>query len=280
MARWIAGLGLAVVVGCGRGPLWPIDGDSAGDDGEAGPVDCDRADFVFVIDDSPSMQEYQRQLVDNFPVFIDGVQRVVEHNTDLHVGVITTDAYVGNPAPCNVLGGFVVATAGAHSSRATCGPYAEGNTWMTAADDLAASFACAASVGTQGAQIEQPAAALQAALDPDSDAAECNQGFLRDDALLVAVLLTDEPDQSPGYPERWAANVVDAKHGNADAVVAVALLRKDEECADGLSNDCYPWALQQFTEEFDHGFLGPITGDYGTLFDAAVDVVATACAGD
>ncbi|MBC8069029.1 MAG: hypothetical protein IAG13_11905 [Deltaproteobacteria bacterium] len=279
--RWIVWLGFGLLIGCGRGPLWTFDHDDDGDDlGASGPVDCDRADFVFVIDDSPSMQEYQRELVDNFPVFIDGVQRVVAHNTDLHVGVVTTDAYAGNPSPCDVLGGFVVATAGAHSSDAQCGPYAEGHNWMTAADNLSESFACAATVGTQGNHIERPADALRAALDPDGEAAACNRGFLREDALLVAVLLTDEPDQSEGSPVQWARDLIDLKGGNAGGVVAVSLLRKDEECADGLSNDCYPWALERFTGEFDHGFLGPITGDYGELFDRAVDVVATACAGD
>jgi hypothetical protein len=281
MRGWVAVLAYVVLAGCGRGPLWLFDEDSDEDDGaDGGPVDCDRADFVFVIDDSPSMQQYQAELLDNFPVFIDGVQRVVAHHTDLHVGVVTTDAYSGNSPPCDVLGGFVVATSGANSSRAQCGPYAEGANYMTAADDLDAAFACAAAVGTQGNQNERPADALRAAIDPDGDAASCNQGFLRRDALLIAVILTDEPDQSTGSPGRWAQDLLATKGDNPDGVVVVSLLRNDEDCGDGMSNDCYPWALQSFTEEFDYGFLGPITGDYGELFDRAVDVVATACAGD
>ncbi len=272
-------VGWLLLAGCGRGPLWHF-GDDEDDAGDAVEVDCDRADFVFVIDDSPSMQTYQRALVDNFPVFIDGVQRVVAHGTDLHVGVVTTDAYAGNPAPCNVLGGFVTATTGAHSSRAQCGPYAAGRSYMTAADDIDETFACAAQVGTQGSQIEQPAGALLAAIDPDGPAAACNEGFLRGDALLIAVILTDEPDQSEGSPKRWAQDLLDAKGGNPDGAVVVSLLRDDEDCPDGMSTDCYPWALQTFTESFDYGFIGPITGDYGKLFDQAVDVVANACAGD
>ena len=280
MMRRVVWMGILLLAGCGRGPLWTFDHDDDGDDlGVDGPVDCDRADFVFVIDDSPSMQEYQRELVDNFPVFIDGVQRVVAHHTDLHVGVITTDAYAGNPAPCNVLGGFVTATTGAHSSRAQCGPYAEGHNWMTAADDLSESFACAAAVGTQGSQVERPASALRAALDPDSEAAACNQGFLRQDALLVVVVLTDEPDQSGGSPVQWARELIDLKGGNPQGVVAVSLLSDDcdDPTPDGI---CNSWALERFTEEFEHGFVGTITGDYGEFFNRAVDVVATACAGD
>jgi hypothetical protein len=275
MVAWV------LLAGCGRGPFWTF-GDSAGDDeGDAADVDCDRADFVFVIDDSPSMQAYQRELVDNFPAFVDGVQRVVEHGTDLHVGVVTTDAYAGNPAPCDVMGGFVVATTGAHSSRAQCGPYAEGKSYMTAADDLASSFACAAQVGTMGDQTERPADALRAAIDPDGDAAACNQGFLRSDALLIAVLVTDEPDQSHGGPTQWSREVLAAKGGNQDGVVVVSLLDGGAPgCEDDPENDCWPWELQTFTESFDYGFLGQITGDYGEIFDQAVDVVASACAGD
>lgn len=269
-----------LVAGCGRGPLWHFPGDDAGDSDAAVDVDCDRADFVFVIDDSPSMQAYQRALIENVPVFIDGVQRVVQHGTDLHVGVVTTDAYAGNPAPCNVLGGFVTATTGANSSRATCGPYAEGASYMTAADDLDETFACAAQVGTQGNQVERPADALRAAIDPDGEAAACNQGFLRGDALLIAVLLTDEPDQSSGSPKQWTKDLLNAKGDNNDGVVVVSLLRNDEDCPDGVSTDCYPWALETFTDSFDYGFVGPITGDYAKLFDQAVDVVANACAGD
>lgn len=262
---------------CGRGPLWFF-GDRDRDDGEAA-VDCDRADFLFVVDDSPSMQVHQRQLIDNFGVFIDGVERVVREGTDLHVGVVTTDAYYGNPAPCDTLGGLVIETKGANSSRAVCGPYADGANYMTQNDDLEAAFACAARVGTLGADSEQPLAAALAALDPDSQAATCNAGFSRADALLTLVLVTDERDQSPADELRYAMDI-GALEGDERSVVVVALGDDDVGGCMPDQEVCYDGRLRRFTEWFEYGFLGSIDGDYAEHFDAAVDLVATACAGD
>lgn len=264
--------------GCGRGPFWYF-GDDEEEDGEA-IADCDRADFLFVVDDSPSMQVYQRRLVDSFGVFMDGVERVVREGTDLHVGVITTDAYYGNPWPCEVPGGLVTATTGANSSWGVCGPYAEGANYMTEADDLEAAFACAANVGTLGADQEMPLQSLVAAVDPRSSAAECNAGFSRSDALLTVVILTDETDSSPGSELSYANDLADLEGGRS-SVVVVTLTGEDPSCMnDPYSGDCYHGRLRRFTDRFEYGFVGAIDGDYGEVFDEAVDLVATACAGD
>lgn len=276
---WRAFAGALVLLGsaCGRTPLADVIDAREQDDTS---VDCDRADFLFVIDDSPSMQTYQRKLVDSFPLFIAGVDEVVERGTDLHVGVITTDAYAGNPTPCDRLGGLVIQTRGAYSSRSLCGPYAEGANYMTEQDDLAESFACAASVGTQGGQDETPAAAILAAVDPEGDAAACNQGFLRDDALLVVVILSDEPDGSDGDPRAWAEELTRRKGGNREGIVVVSLLdERSTDCAAGEAW-CFPWRNTLFTESFPNGYLGPIDGDYGSIFGKAIDVVGSVCAAE
>ncbi len=58
--------------------------------------------------------------------------------------------------------------------------------------------ACMAGLGTGGCGFEQPLEALMTALDaPPED----NLGFLRDDALLVVILVTDEDDCSASNPE-------------------------------------------------------------------------------
>jgi hypothetical protein len=263
-----------LLAGCGRGPLWFFEDRDRPD-----RIDCDRADLLFVVDDSPSMQIHQRDLVENFPAFLDGVDRIAAQGTDLHVGVTTTDAYYGNPEACQVFGALVTQTVGINSSDATCGPYAEGANYMTSADPLAEAFACAAKVGTLGDEREQPLAAVLAALDPTSPAAPCNAGFLRDDAILVVVLLTDERDQSPNSPERLALDLRTLKGGNDDAIAVVSLIDDGTPCSSGAET-CYDTRLFKFTRSFSHGFLGSIDGDYAEHFDRAVDVVADVCAAE
>ncbi|MBK6920784.1 MAG: hypothetical protein IPH07_25535 [Deltaproteobacteria bacterium] len=260
-----------VLPACGRGPLWFF--------GDDGPIDtprgeCDEADFLFVIDDSPSMQVHQRDLADNVPAFLDGVERALASGTDLHVGVTTTDPYYGNTGACRTLGGLVSATVGANSSNSACGPFAAGGNYMTEDDPLAEAFACAAKVGTLGDDTERPLASALAALDANGDAATCNAGFLRDDALLVLVLLTDEGDQSKGDPSGLARQLATMKGDNEEAVVVVTLA--DAGCAVG-EPPCFDWRLKQFTQAFAHGFLGSIDDDYAEQFDAAVDIVADVC---
>jgi len=64
-------------------------------------------------------------------------------------------------------------------------------------DSLAESFACRATLGTWGCGFEQPLEAMYKALDPINAA---NAGFVRDDAILAVVLITDEDDCSARNP--------------------------------------------------------------------------------
>jgi len=60
-------------------------------------------------------------------------------------------------------------------------------------------FSCLADVGVQGCGFEQPLEALRLALNADTTPQ--NEGFLRDDAVLVVVLVTDEDDCSASDPD-------------------------------------------------------------------------------
>src|SRR6185295_332552 len=79
--------------------------------------------------------------------------------------------------------------------------------------ELSSTFSCVAQVGTFGDGDEQPMAALTAALSPSLNGRDgCNAGFLRDDAVLVVTLITDEEDRnSPGDAEAWRRTLLDAK---------------------------------------------------------------------
>ncbi|MCA9583107.1 MAG: hypothetical protein KC416_15015, partial [Myxococcales bacterium] len=61
--------------------------------------------------------------------------------------------------------------------------------------DVAGKFSCLANVGVDGSGIEMPLRAVELAVS-DRVADGTNAGFLRDDALLAVVILTDEDDCS------------------------------------------------------------------------------------
>jgi hypothetical protein len=278
-------LALLLAGGCGRTSLVDdheragASDDGGGDDGADAVQTCEQVDFLFVIDNSASMADNQSKLVANYATFIDGITETVDRLQSIHIGVTTTDAYAYNNALCRELGGLVVETGGNASSSRACGPYAEGFNYMTDADDLEDTFRCAAQVGTEGSSKEAAATAAVAALSsPNTDAGACNDGFVRDGALLVLVIVTDEDAELD--PLVAAQALTDAKNGRADDVVIVALANDpDADCAldnEGRVAD----DLARLTELFRHGFIGPICApDYGGVFQDAVAVVEAACPG-
>ncbi len=253
---------------------------------------CGKVDFLFVIDNSGSMSEEQANLVTSFPGFISAIQGSLDTVEEYNVGVITTDAYSQNTAVpgCVVLGGLVTRTGGTSSSNMVCGPYDAGANYMTQEDDLATSFACAAQVGISGNGIERPMQAMLDAIDPVGPLAQpgaCNEGFMREDALLVLVIITDEYDgmgdpeagPSPGTPMDWYDEVVLAKAGIPENVVVVSLVNS-------AGGPCPPASLVfdgvnivDFTNMFGtNGLVGGVCElDYSPVFSQAVDVIDVAC---
>ncbi len=59
-------------------------------------------------------------------------------------------------------------------------------------------FSCIADLGTMGCGFEQPLEAMRRALEPTNTA---NAGFVRDNAFLAVVLITDEDDCSASNPQ-------------------------------------------------------------------------------
>lgn len=262
---------------------------------DAGPPvkqGCTKVDFLFIIDNSGSMADEQDNLTNSFPGFISGIQGALEQVDEYQVGVVTTDAYGPNDAApgCSVLGGLVVQTGGSDSSNSVCGPYAEGNNYMTQVDDLATTFACAADTGTAGNGAERPMDAMTNVLTKvHGGPGGCNEGYLRDDALLVLVIITDEYDgagdpegggsHSQGDPGTWYDTVVASKLGIPENAVALGLLNyaggpcpPADQVYDGGN-------IVNFVSMFGaNGFLGGICEpDYGPGFAEAVGIIEEAC---
>lgn len=273
-----------VAGGCGRSPVLVLDRglddlDFDLDDEDPVVAGCPKVDFLFVIDDSASMLMYQRQLADNFGVFIDGVQETQAALESIHLGVVTTDAYAGNAAAadesCHAHGGLVTTTAGYNSSEMQCGPYAEGHNYMTERDDLDTTFPCAAQVGTAGSTEERPLDALTSAVDELDQPGLCNDGFIRDDALLVVVIVTDEDD--PGPVDFRYERLVDAKDGYSDNIVMLGLINEPGTDCSLSGHSVEAPLLTSFIGMFRHSFISPVCGDYATAFQQAISVVEAAC---
>jgi hypothetical protein len=271
-----------------------------GDAPDAGPPPssegCQKVDLLFVIDNSGSMADEQASLTASFPNFIAGIQDTLADAHSYHVATITSDAYLANAPGCQSLGAFITQTAGVDASNATCTPFANNLRFMTQDDDLADKFTCAAQPGSDGNGNERPMDAVRQALSPALGAAgACNEGFLRDDALLVLVFITDEEDNylelfglpvegSTGDPMQWMTDIVARKAGIEQNVVVLSLVGtpKPNECPDfqwdGFEGAEIATRIIAFTEMFTYGFVGDVcAANYGTFFDEAIAVIDTAC---
>ena len=179
-----------------------IDAPVVGDiDAYVPPPDesCSRMDIVFVIDDSGSMSEEQSNLAANFPVFaqvLQDYQTSAGQPLDFRVAITTTGRDVDYtltlpgfpPIPFSESG-----YNGAFVQRGECGMTRR---WFERGDaNFVNNFSCAAQVGTGGPGIEMPLLTTDWALNERVDDGT-NAGFLRDDALLAIVILSDEDDCS------------------------------------------------------------------------------------
>jgi hypothetical protein len=270
-------------------------GNNNGDEGGAASG-CEKVDFLFVIDSSNSMATNQGELIASFPEFVTTIQGTLTDVDSYHVGVVTSDAYEWNAPDCDEMGALVTQTGGKDSGMEVCTPFAMDVRYMTEADDLPATFACAALVGTGGANDEAMMDGATAAVSPALNApGACNAGFIRDDALLVVVLITDEDDPgtcvsggqscegSPGDPMDWFEAMVAAKLGHPENIVALSLTRgaPDETCGSAQGTETDGDRIIEFVRLFgERGLVGDICADsFGPFFDSAVGQIESACGG-
>jgi hypothetical protein len=276
-------------------------GGAAGGTGKSG---CDKIDFLFVVDNSVSMQNEQAQLVASFPGFITAIENTVNAGNNYHVLVTDTDEWgrcnTANPwtgmdpssTTCNgyikqtvfeecdrTRGAGVINPAGQAASNKVC-PFPAGRRYLQQGDtDVAGTFACAAQVGLAGHPSERPMDSMVAALSSTLNGpGGCNDGFLRDDALLVITFISDDPNyEDTGTPDDWYNAVVAAKHGDPDAVVVVGI-SPDAASWDGTTNKPKGGHWVEFVTKFTHSIHASVAlGDYDSVFTQAVTVVDEGC---
>ncbi len=210
-------LALSVTLGCTPHPLTPPTPDPTRTTQNQFPASLvNKLDVLFMIDDSSSMKQLQDKLIAQFPSFMEPLKMVPTPDgsgvalPDIHVAVVSSDTGPGTfDEPLNGCpfggdrGQFQ------YAARGTCtkSPLhttptqqtflsASMNQTVTNFDgDISAAFGCIAALGDTGCGFEGQLKSVRWALDPVNGPAG-NEGFLRADATLAVVLITNEDDCS------------------------------------------------------------------------------------
>jgi hypothetical protein len=193
-------------------------------------------DILFMIDNSPSMDPKQTALANNFPRLIAALELLPGGLPDVHIGVVSSNMGAGNGAmggncgnglgdrgllwgndpndmTASVADGSPYATDPNHPLKASgCGlnanqrwiediqnpdPNTPGRIRNYTNLQLADVFSCLAkAVGVAGCGQEHQLQATRVALIPQPSINTANNGFLRSNAYLAIVLITDEDDCS------------------------------------------------------------------------------------
>jgi len=285
------------------------DSDAGGDPdgGGGGHIDgggddfaCKHLDIVIAVDGSSSMNEEMAAMGrEVFPGFADALLDISDGLDDYRVGVV--DACADEPT-FNTSGepGMPEECSQSDSDQGTraC-DFASGQTWIeatpaTAPADVKAEFRCVGqidrvegsadlTVGTCSGDNddERPTQAAIAALQPG-----VNPGFLRDDAVLVVIAVTDEDEHT--IPTRNAQQLYDqlvAAKGDVKDMVFLGIGGGpggcSNQCPDNYGSADEARKLRNVTDLFiaeDRGvFWNLCDGDLGSGLAEALDVIEQAC---
>ncbi len=177
------------------------------------PVIANRdVDLLFVIDDSPSMLDKQTNLKNAFPAFVVELSGLEGGLPNVHIGVISPDlgsrgAQDAQPGPGIGSGPGSCTGDGKAGSLQTNGTNlvtgnfisdtkeADGTRTANYSGTLANAFSAIASLGGAGCGFEQPLQAARNAIENNAG----NVGFVRPNASLAIILVTDEDDCSMSH---------------------------------------------------------------------------------
>ena len=148
-------------------------------------LDASEVDILLVVDNSCSMEPYQQELAENFDNFL---TYFIEGNVDYQIGVVTTsirdEFYIGNGCESEV------------AAMEPGGHLVDGQIITPETADADSIFNEIVNVGTCGDGSEMGLEAARMALEYAQDGT-ANSGFLRDEAFLSVIFVSDEQDVSP-----------------------------------------------------------------------------------
>jgi hypothetical protein len=214
---------LIVLTACLEPPVPLGDGPAAGERAlvvEVPPQLSERLDLLFVVDNSETMDDEQMALQMAFERLRGHLGFVAGGMPDLHVGVVSTDLGVGDSEVpgCTAEGdggrlqhtpriGECAAPADAFIRDEVAG----GLRITNYESSLTETFGCISQLGETGCRYEQPLESMRLALDRNH---AYNTGFLRDDAILAVVFLTNEDDCTAWNPTLYDPALDGAAEGS------------------------------------------------------------------
>lgn len=134
-------------------------------------VEVSAVDILFVVDNSASMAEEQAALASGFSAFMENLEGA---NSDFHIGVVSTSQDSTDPDRGKMIGD---------------------PPFLTVDDDYVTEFQNRVNLGTKGSDKEKGLEAAAYALSPEM-LVLYNVGFLRPEANLLVIIVSDEEDCS------------------------------------------------------------------------------------
>jgi hypothetical protein len=285
-----------------------------------GPAWCTakKVDFVFILGRGEYMAKYQAALLKSLPGFIDAITTVFE-GFDYHIIVVPNDGGYWGASKCitkaacpndfgciptedplypcwangsslvtacdGTLGAGVVFPAGKGASNRPC-PMPAGRRYLKAGDpDLKEVFQCIAQVGAYNQLPHVPAMTMIDMLDPSitelNGAGGCNEGFIRQDALLFFAQISTGGDVSPYNPYFWYQKVMFAKDWDPKAVFALGINYGHPDDNSSYCPTAWLLPVQEFIDYFPHSLVIPLCqADYTAGFWQAAEAALALCEPD
>jgi hypothetical protein len=209
VARWGAlAAALPALWACTNRPLGEPTPQPAGDFNGRYQLSVNRdLDILFMVDDSSSMKPLQNKLTANFPAFMEVLKNLPGGLPNVHIAVVSSSMGAGrNPmishcAPGGDRGLFHAAPVGDTCGKGSLAPgqsfIVNVNGMTNYTGDISDVFSCIARLGDDGCGFEHQFESVLRALGADgAPPPPENAGFLRPNAYLAVILITNEDDCS------------------------------------------------------------------------------------
>jgi len=279
-----------------------------------------KIDVLFVASQSETMAPHYGKLVKSLPSLVEVLETQLS-DFDPHVLIANRSNFWGAPLGCPIgletcpedggcagidepsypcwalytpgavtqcdrtVGAGVIFTAAQEASNKPCELIDDRRYIHAGEPNLLEAFLCAASQG-HGVGFGGEGWAAGRAVSPELvGPGGCNEGFLREDALLLLVMVTPGGDTgSPYNPLVWANMILDAKGGEQDAIVALGIFG-DGDLPDGVCD--WPWygtpyQLRTMLLNFEHVLFGSLCEDsmaYESHYASTAEVILDLCGG-
>ncbi len=260
-----------------------------------------KIDFLISISENPSMDMEQEALKASFPAFLETIGESFS-NFDYHIMIPNMEDHWGDASCANCVdvcenggpgypctaeieicdetqGAGQTFPAGFGASNKRCVLQDKRRYIAPGEPDVPGAFSCLASVGTSGYPFVMNGVNFALSDVPKF----CNVGFLREDALLVVIVVSDVDDfGSNGQPETWVPALLEAKQGDPEGALVLMLLR-DSDLPEGLCKPYDPvddkyFRLRRWGRLVPHAFTGSTCApSFAPFFEEAAGYVKSQC---